>query len=185
MSALERFSWMHSKVERFPGATALPRRFGTSYVIPHENGMPKIDAFAHPLALYADKLAQGELPCWRDFSFQELRGWHSRFSLVEMASDMSDGTCRILGDHFSAFFAGVLAQGKALSHSESILIPDLLRYIRQLIEGPAIGYFDGRLGYAGREHVRLEVLDLPAADKNGEPRYIMSFAKEKESLDRP
>lgn len=154
------------------------RRFGTSFIFELERGLPDIPEFRELLTLYGGKWDGSILPAKDDFRFQELRGWHANFALIELDPDLKDGTCRIMGHTFSSLFGGALEQGMRLSDARTDRIPVLLHYFDQLLNLPAIGLFKGRLGYEGREHVSLELLDVPATNRHGEARYILSFAQE-------
>lgn len=156
-----------------------PKRFGTSYVFDLNEGLPDLDRFKDIIELFEGKWGGADLPQRLDYRFQDLRGWHSFFALTEMNSDHSDGTFRIMGNNFALLFGGSITQGSQLREARTERVGELVKYFDRLLHTPAMGYFNGRLGYDGREHVDLEVLDIPATNRHGELRYILSFAREK------
>ncbi|SDD33293.1 hypothetical protein [Kordiimonas lacus] len=154
-----------------------PRQFGTSHVFDLNEGLPALDRFNDIIALFDEKWDGKTLPQRLDYRFQDLRGWHSHFALTEMNSDLSDGSFRIMGSNFAQLFGGSITQGSRLRDARTERVGALISFFGRLLNTPAMGYFNGRLGYDGREHVNLEVLDIPATDRHGELRYILSFAR--------
>lgn len=164
--------------QNFRDAHAIARRLGKSYIFDLAKGLPEIPEFAQILELFASKWNGNALPEKDAFRFQDLRGWHARFALIELDETLQDGSCRIMGNSFSELFGGTLQQGMRLTDARTEGVARLLHYFDQLLTMPAIGLFKGRLSYEGREHVNLRLLDLPATDRQGRPRYILSFALE-------
>lgn len=170
---------------RTPQVKILQRRFGRTLFYDLAHGVPDISPFGYILERYSARLGDQPMPIWKDFEIRDMLGWHADMILVELAPDMSDATCRILGERIGHHFTGVLKNGAPLSASSSAAIPRILDYFQRLLTTPAFATFTGRMDYDGREHVALEMIDLPLAARDGKPKYILSFGrriKTKETL---
>lgn len=155
----------------------LPRRYGESHFYDLTHGVPDISPFGFILERFQQKAAGRIMPAWRDFKIQDLVGWHADMILIEVLPDQRDGHCRIVGDRIGPHFAQIVRQNRKLSDSGSPMVSKLLQHFDRLLSTPAVAHFNGRIDYEGKDHVSLEMLDLPLADKNGTPRYVLSFGR--------
>ena len=155
----------------------LPRRYGESHFYNLSHGVPDISPFGFILDRFREKAAGRIMPGWRDFRIQDLVGWHADMILVEVQPDRKDAYCRIVGDRVGQHFAQIVRQNRKLRDSDSPMVGKLLQHFDRLLSTPAIAHFNGRIDYEGKDHVSLEMLDFPLADKAGTPRYILSFGR--------
>ncbi|TNE63475.1 MAG: hypothetical protein EP335_09375 [Alphaproteobacteria bacterium] len=159
-------------------AERINRPAGRVYYFPLEAGLPDLPIFKEVIDLYARKCGGARVPQRSAFDFKDLRGWHAQFCLTLFREDMSDGEIRILGEGYRGLYDGALWQGMRMSQTDHLKLPDLVGYFSEMLRRPAIGYFTGGLPSEGREHVNVDILDLPALDADGRCRYVLSFIRE-------
>lgn len=167
----------HQKVSKQSPVEILQRRYGESHFYDLSQGVPDIAPFGFVLDRFAEKAGDREMPAWRDFKIQDLLGWHADMMLIEIMPDGKDGFCRIVGDRIGPHFESVVQHNKTLSESGSPVVPRLLEHFERLLMTPAIAHFHGRIDYEGKDHIALEVIDMPLTDTDGMPRYVLSFGR--------
>ena len=140
--------------------------------------LPVIPAFDSVIKLYGQKREGNVMPCRKAFSFRDLRGWHASFFLIEFEPDLSDGRLTILGELYRTLFTGILHQNMRVSDMRSTALSGVADYFRDLLTGPYVGRYRGNVPHQGREHMTVDILDLPVLDDTGMPRYLMSFVRE-------
>lgn len=154
------------------------REHGELLYYPLQGELPVIPAFDPIIKLYGLKREGAVMPCRKAFTFRDLRGWHASFFLIDFEGDLSDGRVSILGELYRTLFTGILKQNMRVSDMKSEALEGVSGYFRDLLTGPYVGRYRGNVPHAGREHVAVDILDLPALDDRGNPRYLMSFVRE-------
>jgi hypothetical protein len=167
----------HDAGETSPVRT-VKREHGELLFYAIQGELPAIPAFEHILKLYSLKREGAVMPCRKAFTFRDMRGWHSSFFLIDFESDLSDGRVSILGEMYRTLFSGILRQNMRVSEMKSEALEGVSGYFRDLLTGPYVGRYRGNVPHAGREHVAVDILDLPVLDEKGDPRYLMSFVRE-------
>ncbi|WP_417456265.1 hypothetical protein [Kordiimonas sp.] len=154
------------------------REQGKLFFYPIEGELPVIPGFESVVELYRKKREGHAMPSRKAITFQDLRGWHSSFFLIEFGKDLREGRMRILGETYKTLYGGELWQGMSVSETKSPSLQDIDDYFRELLTGPFIGRYKGYLPHVGREHVFADIMDVPVVDEEGTPRYLMSFIRE-------
>lgn len=154
------------------------REQGKLYFYPMDGELPVIPGFETVIDLYRRKREGRSMPSRKQITFQDLRGWHSAFFLIEFGQDLVEGYMRILGETYKTLYGGELWQGMSVADTKSPSLHDIDDYFRELLTGPFIGRYRGYLPHVGREHVFADIIDLPVVDDEGVPRYLMSFIRE-------
>lgn len=154
------------------------REHGELLYYPLQETLPLIPAFDPIIKLYGQKRDGAVMPGRKAFTFQDLRGWHASFFLIDFEDDLSDGRLSILGELYRTLFTGILRQNMRVSEMKSEALTGVEGYFRELLTGPYIGRYRGNIPHLGREHVGVDILDLPVLDEAGKPRYLMSFVRE-------
>lgn len=133
--------------------------------------LPNLPYFSDVISLYQKKRGDRLMPRWKDFSFAEFTGWHTRLAVSEREGD--DFRFRLFGSVFVELFATDLT-GKLLAQSLSPeQAPRTKAHFKQLVEGPFIGLGTGHVPMKNRDFIRFEVLDLPLVDDSGNLSHFL------------
>ncbi|WP_262692312.1 PAS domain-containing protein [Kordiimonas aestuarii] len=168
----------HSDSEETTPFKTTKREHGELLFYPLKGALPRVSGFEPIIDLFGSKREGHLMPSRKAISFQDLRGWHASFFLIEFDEDLADGRMRILGEMYGTLLTGALWQNMLVSETKSAILQGVDDYFRELLTGPYIGRFRGSLPFKGREHVCVDILDLPMVDDTGTPRYLMSFVRE-------
>lgn len=124
--------------------------------------LPDMPEFRAMLDLYESKRNGRAMPCWKDFSFSEFVGWHTRIALSMRRGD--DFWFRIFGSTFVELFGRDLTGENLLGSIVPEQVSEAKQHFKKLVEGPMLGVSAGRVPFAGRGFREFDVLHLPLAD---------------------
>ncbi|MCR9222378.1 MAG: PAS domain-containing protein [Alphaproteobacteria bacterium] len=129
-----------------------------------EEAMARAPAFAPLITLWCDRRGDSHAPCWRQMDFQDFLGWHPDLVLSAFEGDEPDPLFRLVGETFSAM-TGAPMKGKRFSaFSRELYDGGMREHFRKLRETAGIGLGQGRVATPGRDHLGLQVLELPFCD---------------------
>ena len=141
---------------------------------PVSEPLPQIKIFDTFIQLWDKKRGGNLMPQRDDFSFRDLKGWHSRISICEYI-DGIDLRIVLAGEEWLEAYKGFGWKGMLMSEMDYFDNAGLLRFYREVREQPAFGYFTGRLPIAGRGHVTIDSLDLPIRNAAGDVAFKFSL----------
>jgi hypothetical protein len=111
--------------------------------------------------------------------FADFRGWHSRLVISDLPADEPDPLYRVIGEDFRVVSYST-EPGQRFSDRTPLLYDRQFReHFREIRDRGLIGWSVGPVAFFGREHVRLNVLELPFRDGGASVArlvHIMTYA---------
>lgn len=133
--------------------------------------LPDLSGFRRIVALYDQKRGGRIMPTWKDFTFTEFIGLHSRLALSQR--EAGDFRFRIFGTAFVELFGRDLT-GEFLTKSlVSEQVKETYRHFKTLVDEKMCGRAVGRVPAIGRGFLDFDVLDLPLADASGNVSHFL------------
>lgn len=118
--------------------------------------------------------AGGVIPPRKALKFQHFVGWHARMVVSDLLEN-GDLRFRIIGDRVMDMFGRRLKPGDLFSGLPHVTFDDYADYFKAIRAGGAYGRYSGVIPFEGQDHRSFEVLDLPAANEEGQPAFLFSF----------
>jgi hypothetical protein len=106
--------------------------------------------------------------------FQHFVGWHARMVVSDLP-ESGDLRFRIIGDRVMDMFGHRFGPGDRFSELPHVTFDDYADYFKAIRAGGAYGRYSGVIPFAGQDHRSFEVLDLPAANEEGQTAFLFSF----------
>ncbi|WP_417449423.1 hypothetical protein [Kordiimonas sp.] len=106
--------------------------------------------------------------------FEDFAGWHSRMILAELPQD-GNLRFRVIGENAMGMFGVRIRKGSRFSDLPDITFSDYADYFKAIQAGATYGRHAGMVPFRGSQQSRFEVLDLPAADEEGNVAFLYSF----------
>jgi hypothetical protein len=116
----------------------------------------------------------GITPHKKALKFQHFVGWHARMVVSDLP-ECGDLRFRIIGDRVMDMFGHRFGPGHRFSDLPHVTFDDYAEYFKAIRAGGAYGRYSGVIPFAGQDHQSFEVLDLPAADEEGQTAFLFSF----------
>lgn len=136
-----------------------------------DNGLAQ---FSQIVKLWETALEQGNIPRRVDLSFQGFVGWHARM-IISRLPVCGDLEFRIIGNDIADMFGHTLQTGDRFSSLPHVAFEDYAEYFKAIKSGGTYGRYSGIIPFEGRAHRTFDVLDLPAADEEGNLAFLYSF----------
>lgn len=133
--------------------------------------------FAPFVALWHARRRDGRLPAWRDFDFQDFKGWHGMIHVDELVSlEPFEMRCRLWGSQLTEIL-GIDETGKLLSESPAATEPGLIDFTRAIVTGRQIGVNVGRV-WSYERAIEFSIVKLPCASDGDNVDVILSASME-------
>ena len=127
----------------------------------------EFDELAPFFSIWRGKCCGGALPRWKDFSFEDFRHWHRYVALSDISAEDADPRFRIFGSGASEIVGADLTGKKLTEGVPSAQRDGVIEHFARLRDDRLIGFLRGDPGNPGREHVRLQVIELPLVGDSG------------------
>ncbi|WP_262692315.1 PAS domain-containing protein [Kordiimonas aestuarii] len=131
-------------------------------------------SFSTLFPTWQDKTGRGIVPKRSALRFQDFVGWHARMVLADLPED-GNLRFRIAGDRVMDMFGHRIRPGDSFSSLPSVTFDDYAEYFKAIRAGDVYGRYSGMIPFEGRNLGNFEVLDLPAADEEGNVAFLFSF----------
>lgn len=130
--------------------------------------------YSQIIKLWQPALQQGLIPRRVDLSFQGFVGWHARM-IISVLPDSGDLEFRTIGNDIAEIFGHNVRAGDRFSSLPYVAFDDYAAYFKAIKAGETYGRYSGIIPFEGRAHRTFDVLDLPAADEEGNLAFLYSF----------
>ncbi len=133
--------------------------------------LPDLKAFRRIITLYDQKRAGRLLPTWKDFTFTEFTGLHSRLALSQC--EAGDFRFRLFGTSFVELFGRDLTGEFLTTSLVAEQVKESYRHFKTLVDEKMCGRAIGRVPAIGRGFMDFDVLDLPLGDESGNVSHFL------------
>ncbi|MEX2630216.1 MAG: hypothetical protein WD341_09790 [Tistlia sp.] len=143
-----------------------------------EGALEAAPRLASLIQLWDERRGEAAVPDWADMDFADFRGWHAALVVSDLPAGEPDPIYRVIGEDFR-IVSYTTEPGQKFSDRTPLLYDRQFReHFREIRDRGLIGRATGPAAFVGREHLRLEVLELPF--RNGGERvarlvHLMSY----------
>jgi len=123
--------------------------------------------FASLIRVWLDRRSDAAPPDWSTFDFADFRGWHSRLMTTVFPDDQPDPEFRIVGDAWRNMSGGNIRGRRFSQCTPRLYATQYHMHFRAIRDTGLVGWSYGRPTIAGREHVRIQIIELPI--RHGSP----------------
>lgn len=138
------------------------------HLLDPERAAQSAPAFAGIVALWRERQQGAAVPDWNDFEFADFRGWHAAMLVSDLPDEEPDPLFRIIGEDWRIVPLTGFAGRRFSEVMPQLYQRQMREHFRQIRERGLIGWSVGPAVQINREHLRLQVLELPF--RRGGPR---------------
>ena len=124
-----------------------------------------LDAVPEELAglirMWDERRGDAAVPDWSDVDFPDFRGWHSRVVISDLPADEPDPHYRVIGEDFRIVTYSTEPGQKFSDRTPLLYERQFRKHFGEIRDRGLIGWSVGPVAFVGREHIRLEILELP------------------------
>lgn len=124
--------------------------------------------------LWREKKANKFLPAWKDFAFEEFKGWHPNITLFEVRHDPFDLYYRIFGSVVSDTYGENFSGETLLTANQEIEDEYDLWHFEQLYKQQKYGASEGPVHWSNQEYIKLKFFDLPLSDDGKDITHFLT-----------
>jgi len=125
------------------------------------------------LDIWKSKRSSSLIPAWRSFDLSDFRGWAGRIAVSEFGPDDLEPIFRLCGDQFNES-QGRNMQGQRFGVGvDSRHHMEMVTHLYSIRTQRLMGFCSGTLQRSGAAEDQFEAIELPIADENGTPRFVL------------
>jgi len=145
----------------------------TAILLSPESPLPVLTPLSDILDIWKSKRSSDLIPAWRNFELADFRGWAGRIAVSECKPDELEPIFRLCGDQFNES-QGRNMQGQHFGVGvDSRHRMEMVTHFYTMRMERLMGFCSGTLLRAGADEDQFEAIELPIADEDGTPRFIL------------
>lgn len=133
--------------------------------------LPDLPEFKSLIDIWNATRGDALMPSWGDFSFDDLMPWIGRLAVTVF--DGEEMQAVLFGEAFVKLFGREMT-GKPFFATLAPAHREILHgHFMKVIAGPCIGHGNGKFPLYGRDHMRINIIELPLAENGRDVSHLL------------